>query len=174
MCIASDRQRYKLSNPGGAQRSSAKYRGKFPERRKSSNYNYRIQNSDKEKTRKRNYALENPETIRMAAARRRAKLAGSRSYLIIKKDLRKLKSNSCFYCGGQSAHIDHVIPISKGGQHSIGNLVAACAFCNISKNDRFIMEWKMSEAYVRILTSRRKESNDDTDGGHSHSFKGTR
>lgn len=31
---------------------------------------------------------------------------------------------------------DHVIPLSKGGTHERANLQLACAFCNISKQDR--------------------------------------
>jgi len=35
-----------------------------------------------------------------------------------------------------SATIDHVIPLSKGGKHERGNLVAACLSCNSSKSNK--------------------------------------
>ena len=40
----------------------------------------------------------------------------------------------CVYCGTalglEDATLDHVFPLSKGGNHAAGNLVAACQCCN--------------------------------------------
>jgi 5-methylcytosine-specific restriction endonuclease McrA len=40
----------------------------------------------------------------------------------------------CVYCGTslglEDATLDHVFPLSKGGNHAAGNLVAACSGCN--------------------------------------------
>ena len=47
------------------------------------------------------------------------------------------QANLCYWCGGKininNLHIDHYIPISKGGEHSIDNLVVSCNKCNLSK-----------------------------------------
>lgn len=44
----------------------------------------------------------------------------------------------CYWCGcklkGKKIHIDHYVPISKGGQHTLSNLVITCNKCNLSKN----------------------------------------
>ena len=42
----------------------------------------------------------------------------------------------CRYCGALAEHIDHVIPVCKGGTNDLDNLVAACASCNLSKGGR--------------------------------------
>ena len=44
----------------------------------------------------------------------------------------------CRYCGetGEPFEIDHVVPWSRGGEHSINNLVVACRPCNRAKHDR--------------------------------------
>lgn len=52
----------------------------------------------------------------------------------------------CEYCGrkgedgkdpdGQSWHIDHVVPVTRGGPTRTDNLVLACNHCNISKGNR--------------------------------------
>lgn len=45
----------------------------------------------------------------------------------------------CAYCDkqlGQKVTIDHVIPVSRGGKHSIDNVVPACRSCNSKKRDR--------------------------------------
>lgn len=52
--------------------------------------------------------------------------------------------HSCAYCGaaGVPLEIDHVVPISRGGRHAIGNVVPACVPCNRSKFNHFLSEWK--------------------------------
>lgn len=48
----------------------------------------------------------------------------------------KLFGNQCAYCPSCGPlTMDHVIPLSKGGQHSIDNVVPACKPCNSSKNN---------------------------------------
>lgn len=37
--------------------------------------------------------------------------------------------------------LDHIVPLSRGGRHEVGNLAAACFPCNCSKNDRLLSEW---------------------------------
>jgi 5-methylcytosine-specific restriction endonuclease McrA len=35
-----------------------------------------------------------------------------------------------------AAHVDHIVPLSRGGSHTLENVQLACAFCNQSKKDR--------------------------------------
>jgi 5-methylcytosine-specific restriction endonuclease McrA len=42
----------------------------------------------------------------------------------------------CQYCGNAAENVDHVIPKSRGGQHSWDNVVAACRRCNSRKENR--------------------------------------
>lgn len=48
-------------------------------------------------------------------------------------------SRRCVYCGTalipETATLDHVHPVARGGSHLPGNLVAACAPCNRLKGD---------------------------------------
>ena len=41
----------------------------------------------------------------------------------------------CAYCGVKSDHltVDHVIPVARGGQDTMANVVPACQHCNCSK-----------------------------------------
>lgn len=45
----------------------------------------------------------------------------------------------CVYCGATPAdgplHVDHVDPKAGGGTDEVGNLVTACASCNLGKSD---------------------------------------
>jgi 5-methylcytosine-specific restriction endonuclease McrA len=42
----------------------------------------------------------------------------------------------CQYCGRTADSIDHVLPRSRGGEHSWENVAAACRACNLHKRDR--------------------------------------
>jgi 5-methylcytosine-specific restriction endonuclease McrA len=43
---------------------------------------------------------------------------------------------SCQYCGAPAENLDHVLPRSRGGEHSWENVVAACRRCNSRKENR--------------------------------------
>ncbi len=49
----------------------------------------------------------------------------------------------CQYCTAAAESIDHVIPRSKGGEHTWENVVAACRPCNVRKRDRLLHETTM-------------------------------
>lgn len=50
--------------------------------------------------------------------------------------------NTCIYCGDLYEQADHLIPLSRGGPHSLDNLVPSCSFCNQSKHNKFLgSEW---------------------------------
>jgi Restriction endonuclease len=51
----------------------------------------------------------------------------------------------CAYCGAPATSIDHVVPRSRGGQHTWDNVVASCGRCNHTKADRAISElgWRL-------------------------------
>lgn len=48
----------------------------------------------------------------------------------------------CAYCGFIAAEVDHIIPVSRGGDEcSIENLTPACFECNSEKRDLTLDEW---------------------------------
>ena len=58
-----------------------------------------------------------------------------------RREVLRRDHHTCQYCGS-SRHLtlDHVIPLSKGGQHSWDNVVTACQQCNQRKSDRTPLE----------------------------------
>ncbi|MCB0521398.1 MAG: HNH endonuclease [Lewinellaceae bacterium] len=64
----------------------------------------------------------------------------------VSAELRRLvklrANNNCEYCKALGAyafhpfHIEHILPLSKGGTHDDSNLANACQFCNGSKFDK--------------------------------------
>lgn len=54
----------------------------------------------------------------------------------------------CAYCGAcGELHIEHVVPISKGGGHALGNIVPACETCNYSKRDHQPEPWYRAQPF---------------------------
>jgi ribosomal protein S27AE len=50
----------------------------------------------------------------------------------------------CAYCGSaENIHMEHVVPLSRGGRHTIGNVLPACRDCNLSKHNKLLMEWRI-------------------------------
>ena len=112
------------------------------ERKRLYDREYNRQNSEAVAAKSRKWNLENPEKKALYRQQRRAKINDSKAYKVTAKEIKKLLGNPCTYCGAQSQHVDHVLPLSRGGEHRIGNLVGACAGCNLSKGAKFITEWR--------------------------------
>lgn len=66
-----------------------------------------------------------------------------RTFKILDKEYRKLYASPCAFCGTkEKITMDHIIPISRSGNHSIGNLQPLCGSCNSSKKSRLVSEYK--------------------------------
>jgi 5-methylcytosine-specific restriction endonuclease McrA len=79
---------------------------------------------------------------------RRNLIEGSRC-VVTTADLRRIVNRfggCCAYCGAPWKQFDHVVPVSRGGRHSVGNIVPACVRCNTSKSDAFITEWRLARS----------------------------
>ena len=67
----------------------------------------------------------------------------ARTFKILDKEYRKLYASPCAFCGTtEKITMDHIIPISRSGNHSIGNLQPLCRSCNSSKKSRLVSEYK--------------------------------
>ena len=82
----------------------------------------------------------------LSQAKRKKRLSECKIYTISDKDLNRLYTDKCYNCDStENQSIDHRIPISRNGEHGIGNLMTLCRSCNASKKDKTIMEWKISK-----------------------------
>jgi hypothetical protein len=68
------------------------------------------------------------------------RMLGGYVYKITINEIIKLQESPCFFCGVTAKGIDHIIPLSKGGNHSIGNLMPCCNSCNSKKGRKFLIE----------------------------------
>jgi hypothetical protein len=56
-------------------------------------------------------------------------------------DLQEEYSGICPYCNRkiEVGHVDHIVPVVKGGRNNRSNLVWVCAECNLRKNDHSLL-----------------------------------
>ena len=59
--------------------------------------------------------------------------------------------NRCHYCGAKAElTMDHVHPLSKGGEHSPENIVGACGPCNFSKGNQTLANWLIAQDAINV------------------------
>lgn len=158
--IAKRNKLWRLENQEELKAKSAANRAKNKEQKALADKLWAAQNKDKVNASSRRWRqnnperarevakqsrAKNPETQRNKTGRRRALVRSNGVFQVTKKEILALIRKGCSYCGKQALHIDHIIPISRGGRHSIGNLTGACASCNLSKGAKFITEWRKGE-----------------------------
>jgi 5-methylcytosine-specific restriction endonuclease McrA len=96
---------------------------------------------------------------RQKSKRRKALLREQTAHQVQPRELRirfALFDNCCAYCGASGdMEIEHVIPISKGGTHAMGNIVPACHNCNSSKRAKDPETWYRSQPFFSELRWRK-------------------
>ena len=117
-----------------------------PEKVYARNSAWQKANPEKASARSVAWAKANPEKSTAKWHRRRArKLSAEGSYTGKNvKELYESQGGQCVYCGrdiSQGYHVDHVVPLSRGGSNGPENLALACPKCNCSKNDHLLSEW---------------------------------
>lgn len=99
---------------------------------------------------RQNYPERHHEMVR----RRRANKRSNGAFLITKRELERLlnrQQHSCYICAARLDHtkeLDHIIPIARGGQHSIGNVAWACHYCNRHKTTKLLIEVKHARGFA--------------------------
>ena len=88
---------------------------------------------------------------RSKSKRRKAQQRGSTALMLSPNQLWRRWvefDHKCAYCGADGdLQIEHVIPISKGGEHHLGNVVPACQRCNYSKATADALEWYRAQSW---------------------------
>lgn len=94
--------------------------------------------SGKAKDRIKKYRSENPHKAREWSQKRNGLKVGRLPRGTIKAK-GKLQNWQCAYCKcdiSKSYHVDHIIPLSKGGEHAAENVQLTCPSCNVRKSNK--------------------------------------
>ncbi len=151
-CRAEYSLTYRQANPELIKERGERWRKENPEYRKSEYWHewdrqYARANRDRKREDQRRYRAENPERyrayVRNYQAQKRAN-GGHVSAAELREQYER-QGGRCYWCSvevGDDFHLDHVIPLKRGGLHQIDNIVVSCPFCNASKHDKLpYTEW---------------------------------
>lgn len=119
---------------------------------------YRRDNREKVSAYNARHRENNRSLYTSYAASRRAKIKGRMVEFVDKEVLLERDGWTCHICKGEIPkgldryhplfpHIDHIVPLSKGGEHSYENTAPAHASCNIQKKDK-LDGWQGIKPYV--------------------------
>ena len=123
------KKKYRDKNREELNRKSREYTKKFPEIRRLAKVKWARKNRLHKSVLNRNW---------------NAKQLGAIGSFTTKeyKDKLDFYNNKCGYCLERNPYtIDHIIPISKGGNNYIDNIMPACLQCNGQKRDYLLEEW---------------------------------
>lgn len=161
MTAAERQRRYRERNADKVRESQQRWLAANPERRREVARSHYQRNSDSEKARavawraanrdearrhRRESYYRTRETALLRMAARRAK---GREFVISEKDRKRLFAQNCAECGAAGEHVDHIVPLSRGGRHSVGNLQMLCQRCNLNKNSKLTVEWRARKRLVQ-------------------------
>jgi 5-methylcytosine-specific restriction endonuclease McrA len=155
---------------------SAEWKAAHPEQVKSGNARYRREQPDRVRASKRAYkaspkgiAMEASAEYRSAAvqrtlrwlrehpdrrnayARQRREALRFAAGAVTTEELAELltaNEGKCAYCPNFADTFDHVVPLSRGGEHVLENILPACRPCNSSKSDSPLWDWMNRRAAV--------------------------
>ena len=156
---------YYEANRSEAVRRAAEWGRRHPERVREHRRTTMLRHGDEYRRRARARHAANPEPkrahnrkwkrankhkVREADARRRAIEIGAqtgcrKAYAAFVRWARDVKSVPCYWCGVKTRpgkrHLDHVIPLVRGGKDAVENLCVSCPPCNLRKNAKMPEEF---------------------------------
>lgn len=105
---------------------------------------YYFAKKDELRPKRRAWDQAHPEFAHEKNKRRRAQIAGSEINDLTHAqwvEIQEAQKHRCYYCGKRckgKLTQDHLTPLSKGGLHTLHNVIAVCVSCNSRKGPRAI------------------------------------
>lgn len=131
--------------PYDATTSKARWYQENKQRVREKNAQWAAAHEDQMRAYRRGWQQRNPENGRETSNRHRARKMGE-AFVIPGRDWERLVRRydaKCAYClVAPFEHQDHILPLSRGGRHGIGNVIPSCRACNQSKGAKTLTEWR--------------------------------
>src|SRR5262252_112029 len=146
---------YRQAHPEKGRERSKRYRTRHPERAKETRKNsykknraysnakskrWRENNVEQQQINNKNYRQAHPEKTKEHRQRRRAAKANAVINDLTHAqwiEIQVAQDHCCQYCQKRykgKLTQDHILPLSKGGSHTLHNVIAACRSCNSKKH----------------------------------------
>lgn len=171
-CLSERNKKLKSSRKQLDKEILNEYRKKNPERVRQWKRESYLRNRETAIQKSREYRQLNPGKVKPTTEQQRVKSAMKRarkkSFVgrYSKQDVAdKLvnQAGKCFYCSAELTdyHVDHYIPLSRGGTNWPDNIVLACPECNLAKGN--MMPQEFIESYLPISIKLRTSANQRKD-----------
>ncbi len=143
-------RKWRAANVEKAREACRRWRKANPEKQAAAMRAWQQANPERVKAARIKWAKENPERWRelrrVAHQNRKARKKGLGTIRSAAVDaLWGACAGRCVYCRRPASQLDHVIPLARGGQHHIDNLVPACARCNVKKKAKWPAVWLVEQ-----------------------------
>lgn len=125
---------------------TAKWRESHPEEQKAATDAWRAAHPEQiNETRRKSYAEDPSKPQANCAAYRARKKNAPRCDFTAEqwKAMQEAYNHCCAYCGKRAkGHLtqDHITPLSRGGSHTLSNIVPACRSCNSKKGTGAVLK----------------------------------
>lgn len=138
-------RKWREANPDKVREYTRRSRQKNKVKRREYMRDWRLNNPERALELSRRY----PKPLlnrRVNEANRRARKNANQETHTCKDVETQLKSQKyrCWWCGcdiHDSYHVDHLIPLARGGSNNVRNIVISCPKCNMSKGAKMPHEW---------------------------------
>ena len=145
-CKAAYSRAYRKANPEKVAALSRAWAVANPDKRDTSRRAWKAAHPEEHAASQRAYQTANPEKNSARARNYYARKLGNGGAHTAKDVQAQYdhQQGRCYYCDVlvyDDYHVDHVIPISKGGSNGPENLVISCPPCNRSKHNKHPMDW---------------------------------
>ena len=140
-CAALLRHIDRANNPEKYQQLDRKNRNTYKEKRRLHNKTWENNNRLSRTLYKKAYKAKNRAYFAVHESTRRAQKRNApvQDFTLAQwQMIQALQKHRCYYCGKRCKDKltqDHIVPLSKGGAHTLSNIVGACGACNSKKND---------------------------------------
>ena len=128
-----------------------------PERVRDNHRAWRRANPEKRRAQLQRYAEKHPDKIRANARERNARKRNQSGVVLpyVEAYLLGLQRSRCAApncnAGLPPFHLDHIIPLSRGGLHDNSNLQLLCPPCNLSKSAKAPEDWLMEKGMLPLM-----------------------
>jgi 5-methylcytosine-specific restriction endonuclease McrA len=140
-----------MNDPDRLKKTKATYKAKHPERVLQHARETYGRRKEQARLRHKEWLAANPHKRREHEAARRAK-GGEDRYTAADVDrLLGLQSGRCVYCKRSikaKFHVDHIMPLSKGGTNGVRNIQLLCQMCNQMKHAKHPVDFARSHGLL--------------------------
>lgn len=145
------RAKWYADNPERQWAANSVWRAANPEKVRATTLAWAAANPDKIRTSNAAWAAANPEKVRVYHNNRRARESVGRLSTGLATKLFELQRGKCAYCRkplGNDWHLDHIMPLSRGGTNTDDNIQLLHSSCNQRKHAKHPVDFMQERGFL--------------------------